>query len=181
MRNFTIPVKDKLKIQPWLVSDSQELFELVDANREMLQEWLIWVPQTKTQADIEEFILKCQKGYEKKSGMQMGLWDGEKLVGTIGLNNIDLGSKKASIGYWLSGHYQGKGAMTSATKALIDYAFDTLELNRIELKIASKNTKSRAVAERLGFQEEGTLRQDELLNGEYHDYVVYSLLREEYK
>ena len=161
-------------------SDIQELFDLVDANRELLQQWLIWVPETKNEADIENFILKCQKEYSKKTGMQMGLWDGEKLVGTIGLNNIDLVSKKASIGYWLSGNYQGKGAMTNAVKSLVDYGFDTLELNRIELKIANENFKSRAIAKKLGFQEEGILRQDEYLNGEYYDFIIYSVLRGEW-
>lgn len=179
MRKFIIPVKDNLRIQSWLESDAQKLFDLVDGNREMLQEWLIWVPQIKSEADIEAFIHKCQEEYSKKTGMQMGLWDEEKLVGTIGLINIDLTSNKASIGYWLSSDYQGNGTMTQAVKSLMAYSFDTLDLNRIELKIARKNSKSRSIAERLGFQEEGTLRQDEYLNGEYHDYVIYSFLRED--
>ncbi len=177
MRKIVIPVNDNLRIQSWLEADADELFNLVDQNREALQEWLIWVPQTKTKEDVDTFIAKCQKEYEKKIGFQMGLWDGDKLIGTVGLNNLDLTSKKASIGYWLSRTHQGKGSMTIATKALINYAFDSLELNRIELKIARKNIKSKSIAERLGFTKEGTLRQDEYLNGEYHDYDIYSLLK----
>lgn len=177
MRKIIIPIKDNLKIQSWLKADANELFLLVDKNRETLQEWLIWVPQTKTKEDIETFISKCQKEYEVNAGFQMGLWDEDELIGTIGLNNIELTSKKASIGYWLSKNHQGKGTMTKATKALIDYAFDTLDLNRIELKIASKNSKSKSIAERLGFKKEGTLRQDEYLNGEYHDYDIFSFLK----
>jgi len=177
MRKIVIPIKDNLKIQSWLETDADELFNLVDRNREILQEWLIWVPQTKTEKDIETFISKCQKEYERKTGFQMGLWDGDELIGTIGLNNLDLESKKASIGYWLSKTHQGKGAMTTATKALIDYAFSVLDLNRIELKIASKNSKSKSIAERLGFKKEGTLRQEEYLSSEYHDYDIFSILR----
>ena len=177
MRKIIIPIKDGLKIQSWLENDADELFLLVDKNRETLQEWLIWVPQTKTKEDIETFISKCLKEYEQKTGFQMGLWDGDKLIGTIGLNNLDLGSKKASIGYWLSKTHQGKGTMTLATKTLIEYGFDTLDLNRIELKIASKNSKSKSIAERLGFKKEGTLRQDEYLNGKYHDYDIFSFLK----
>jgi ribosomal-protein-serine acetyltransferase len=180
MREFIIPVKDNLKIQSWLKSDTQELFDLVDANREMLQQWLIWVPLTKSKTDIEEFIDKSQKEYSKKNGMQMGLWDQENLIGTIGLNNIDLVNNKASIGYWLSSDYQGKGAMAKAVKSLMAYGFDTLNLNKIELKIAKKNSKSKSIAERLGFQKEGLLRQDEYLNNEYYDYIIYSFLHEDW-
>jgi ribosomal-protein-serine acetyltransferase len=177
MRQYIIPVDNNLEIRSWIENDASILLDLVDSNREMLEKWLIWVPNTKTREDMASFILKCQKEYDKKAGLQMGLWNQDMLIGTIGLNNIDLVSNKASIGYWLSHDYQGKGAMTKAVKSLIDYGFKTLKLNRIELKIATKNIKSRAIAERIGFHEEGTLRQDEYLNGEYFDYEIYSILR----
>ncbi len=180
MRKVVIPITDTLKIQTWLKIDSEELFLLVDENRDILKEWLIWVPQIKTKKDIDIFIAKCQKEYEQKTRFQMGLWDGKKLIGTIGIGNLDIASKKASIGYWLSEDYQGKGIMTMATKAVLNYAFETLDLNRVELKIASKNSKSTSIAERLGFIKEGTLRQDEILNGEYHDYNIYSFLKSDW-
>jgi ribosomal-protein-serine acetyltransferase len=180
MRKYIIPVKNNLEMRSWIEGDTSVLFNLVDENRDMLQEWLLWAPDTKSEADTEKFIIKCIEEYSNKKALQMGLWDGDNLVGSIGLNNIDLVSKKASIGYWLSKNNQSKGAMTKAVSSLIDYGFEILDLNRIELKIAYKNTKSRAVADRLGFKEEGVLRQDEFLNGEYIDYIIYSVLYSEW-
>ena len=63
---------------------------------------------------------------------------------------------------------------------MIDHAFDKLELNRIEIRCAPENTKSRAVAKRLGFQREGLLGQHELLHGHYVDYVVYAILADDW-
>ena len=69
---------------------------------------------------------------------------------------------------------------TKAVKQFIDHAFNDLDLRKVEINVASSNFKSRAIPERLGFTEEGTIRNYEFLNGEYHDRVIYGMLKEEW-
>ena len=82
------------------------------------------------------------------------------------------------IGYWLSEKAQGKGIMTRAVKKLIAFAFEERGMNRIVIKCAVGNTKSKNIPKRLGFTYEGTERDGELLaGGIYTDIEVYSLLK----
>lgn len=99
----------------------------------------------------------------------------------IGLHNLDQVNKKAEIGYWIDGEYEGKGIITAACRALITYAFQDLELNRVAICAAAGNHKSRAIPERLGFQEERTAREGIFIKGKFHDLVYYSLLKREWE
>ena len=110
----------------------------------------------------------------------MGIWYEGQWVGSIGFHIWDKIDRKASIGYWLSEDFQGKGIITDSVRALIKYGFEQMNLNRIEVRCAVENTKSRAIPERLGFKNEGTCRQSEWLYDHLVDLVVYSLLAEEW-
>ena len=84
-----------------------------------------------------------------------------ELVGIIGTHQIHWINRTVSIGYWLGEGYQGKGIMTKACKAVIQYLFEECGLHRIEIRAAVDNQKSRRIAERLSFSLEGILRQCE--------------------
>ncbi|MNJ40026.1 putative ribosomal N-acetyltransferase YdaF [compost metagenome] len=71
--------------------------------------------------------------------------------------------------------------MTSSCKAVINYVFHELSLNRVEIRAAVQNSKSRAIPERLNFCNEGIIRQAEWLYDHYVDYVVYGMLKEDWK
>ena len=86
-------------------------------------------------------------------------------------------NKRTSIGYYLA--FQKKGIMTRCTKALIQYVYEEYDINRIEIRMSTKNKKSRAIPIRLGFTQEGIL-SDERVQGKFSNSYVYSLLREEY-
>jgi ribosomal-protein-serine acetyltransferase len=88
--------------------------------------------------------------------------------------------KEISIGYWLDEKYVGKGIMTKACIEFINYAFDVYKLNRVEIRCAEDNLKSRAIPERLGFTKEGIIRDGELLNDGYTNCIIYGLLRREW-
>jgi ribosomal-protein-serine acetyltransferase len=70
--------------------------------------------------------------------------------------------------------------MTEAVAALIGYAFDVWKLNRVEIRVAVGNRRSAAIPQRLGFREEGTLRQRERHGDSFKDIVVYSILAQEW-
>lgn len=84
--------------------------------------------------------------------------------------------RATSLGYWLAKAAQGKGLVTRGVSALLGLAFDEWKLNRVEIHAAPDNAPSRAVPERLGFTQEGVLRQVERIGDRYEDSVVYSLL-----
>jgi len=89
-------------------------------------------------------------------------------------------NRKTELGYWLDPEHRGRGIVTRSTARLTDYAFTDQDCNRVVLHCAVGNVKSRAVAERLGFVQEGILREAEWLNDHYVDLVVYSMLKSQW-
>ena len=122
-----------------------------------------------------------KKQFASNNGFQAGIWYKQNLAGMIGCHGMNFANKSTSIGYWLGEGYQGKGIMTKTTKALVEYLLTELNLNRIEIRCAENNYKSRAIPERLGFTNEGTLRETEWLYDHYVDHVVYGMLARQWK
>jgi ribosomal-protein-serine acetyltransferase len=104
----------------------------------------------------------------------------DKFVGLIGTKDTDVGNKKTEIGYWLSENHQHSGIMTNSCKVLINYLFDELSINRIQLKAAAENYKSRNIAERLGFTQEGIEKEGELHKRGFVDLIVFGLLKKDW-
>jgi ribosomal-protein-serine acetyltransferase len=94
----------------------------------------------------------------------------------VGSHSIDWLNRRSSIGYWLARDEQGRGTMTEAVRAHLDHAFGTWRLNRILIQAAVENARSRAIPERLGFREEGVLREVERVGDRMLDGVVYAML-----
>jgi len=93
---------------------------------------------------------------------------------------MDWANRAASVGYWLGEAHQGRGTMTKACSALTSHAFSGMGLHRIEIRCAVENRKSRAIPERLGFRNEGLIRDAEWLYDRFVDHVVYGMLETEW-
>jgi RimJ/RimL family protein N-acetyltransferase len=104
-----------------------------------------------------------------------------QLIGTLGFYGIDRENKRAIIGVDLMKKHWGKGLMTEALRALVKYGFEEMDLNRIEATSDPRNLRSLRLMERCSFKKEGVLRQRFFYKGSFHDDVVYSLLKEEWK
>jgi len=102
-------------------------------------------------------------------------------VGVIGFHDINHVHRFTSIGYWLSSDVQGRGIMTRACRALVQHALVDLGLNRVEIRAAVENCKSRAIPERLGFELEGAIRQAEWLHDHFVDHAVYGMLARDWR
>lgn len=102
-----------------------------------------------------------------------------KPIGTIGLYGIKPEDFRAVMGFDLLKEHWGNGYMTEAGKALIDYAFSEMGLNRIQASADADNKRSLAAIERMGFTREGIMRQKDFYKGAFHDDIVYSVLRNE--
>jgi len=160
---------------------AEPLYQLVKANRLHLREWLPWVDQMRSLDDFRKYINSCKQRYANHTEMGYVIMQNQVMIGRLGLHNIDLHNKSGSIGYWLGKEWVGKGIITRCCKAAIYEGFSNLHLNRIEIRAATANFKSQAIAERLGFKKEGIIRQGEFVNNAFIDLYVYSMLKEDWQ
>ena len=173
-------IDDKISLRPIELKDAERIFQLTDRHRDYLREWLPWVDGTKTIRDTKAVIKKMRKSQEEKKGMTFVILYDNEIVGITSFNSFDWHNKITYIGYWLAADYQGKGIMTKVVRALCNYAFIDLHLNRIEICAAVDNKKSRAIPERLGFKLEGIRRSAEWVNDRFVDHCIYGMLAEEW-
>lgn len=173
---FTYQINDDAELKLLSMDHDVALFKLVDENREHLRKWLPWIDRTVSVDDTREFLQIATRQFADNNGFQAGIWYKGEMAGVIGYHMVNWQHRHTSIGYWLGEKYQGKGLMTMACKAFIDHAFDGWGLNRIEIRCAEANYSSRAIPERLDFQEEGFIRCGEWLYDHFVDHVVYGLL-----
>ncbi|HEY3828087.1 MAG TPA: GNAT family protein [Solirubrobacteraceae bacterium] len=163
------------RLRPLQESDALELHALIDANRAHLARWMPWAA-SQTEADTIQFIRATRRQLAENDGFQAAVLSAELIVGVAGYHSVDWPNRATSIGYWLAADAQGRGTMTEAVTALVDHAFGTWKLNRVEIRIDVANRSSRAIPERLGFWREGTLRQAQRPGERYSDQVVYAVL-----
>ncbi len=102
-------------------------------------------------------------------------------IGSFTLWNLDLDSYMAELGYELNRKYWGRGIMNEALSYLVNWAFSTMGLNRMEACPLKKNLPSVKLLEKLGFHFEGNLRERVYFNGEFNDQLYYSILRDEWE
>jgi ribosomal-protein-serine acetyltransferase len=175
-----IRVDDEIFLRLHEPRHAEELFRLTDQNRDHLRPWMPWVDATMSPDDTRSFLRGVLEKLADGLEYNFAIIDGRALVGAIGLRVTD-DAREAEVGYWLSASAQGRGIITRATEALVRFAFEDLEMNRVVILCATDNARSCAVPERLGFTREGTLRQRDLIPGrEPRDQLVYSLLRSEW-
>ncbi|MCI1592819.1 GNAT family N-acetyltransferase [Heyndrickxia oleronia] len=177
---FIHKINDDLALKLIELKDSDRVFELTDTSRNYLREWLPWLDTTIKLEDTIGFINMCLKGFSENRSINTVILFKGNIVGVAGFNNINWSNKTAQIGYWLGEEYQGYGIMTRVAEALTEYAFKELALNKVEIRVAVGNKKSRSIPERLGFINEGCIRQAEWLYDHYVDHVVYGILSEEW-
>jgi len=175
-----IKISNSLKMVPLALSHAEELFSLVDLNRDYLHQWMGWLDKTTAVADVETFIKECDEQNEKGCGLQFVITEEDDICGILNFHRIDKMHNTGEIGYWLSQSHAGRGIMNLAVKELVRIGFRELNLNIIEMHCAEANVKSRAVPERLGFTYEATLRQREWLYSKYVNHAIYSMLASEY-
>ncbi len=157
------------------------LFTAVECERERLRAWLPWVDATHTEEDTLSFIRSVLEQFAENRGFAAGIWTGSRLVGTIGVHRIDWLNRRVEIGYWLGHEFEGRGIMADACRAVLTHLFDELELHRVEIRCAAGNVRSAALAGRLGFTLDGTLREAHWVNGQFHDLLVFGMLRQDWK
>lgn len=173
-----IKIDTELELKQLEKSDSIDIFNTIDNQREYLGKWLPFVESTKELSDTEKFTESVINAPEDRFEYIFTIRKQNNFIGLTGFKDTDKLNKKTEIGYWLSERYQKQGIVTRAVDKLCDFAFDQKGINRIQIKCAVGNTPSMNVAKRLGFKREGIERDGELLTGNiFTDLTVLSKLK----
>lgn len=163
------------------MSDAEELFAVIDRNRQYLREWMTFLDVTTSAERMKPFLEDSLSGYASGTSRRWALSVDGAIGGMIGLEQIAPQPRRAKIGYWQCHTLQGRGIVTAAVQALLRYGFEERNLHLIEIRAGVSNRKSRAVAERVGMSLDGVLRQREWLYDHYEDLCSYTLLAEEWR
>jgi ribosomal-protein-serine acetyltransferase len=155
-------------------SDALELQAVIEANREVLARWLPWAG-AQTLEDTLGFIRRTREQLAGNDGFQLAIVCGGKIAGVAGYREVDWNQRSASLGYWLAAQHQGRGTMTEVVRALVDHAVSGWDLDRVEIRAAVENKRSRAIPERLGFRFEGKMPEAEVIAGRRLENAVYAV------
>ncbi|HEX5617079.1 MAG TPA: GNAT family protein [Solirubrobacteraceae bacterium] len=160
---------DVIVVRSWRAEDADAVYEACQ-DLDMLQ-WLPRIPRPYTREDAEAFV----SGAIELGGPQFAIEKDGRVVGAIGLEVDD--NRTAHAGYWCLRAERGQGIVPRALRLLSRYAFDELDLGRVDLVTDPDNASSQRVAEKVGFTREGVLRSHLLHpDGRRRDSVMFSLL-----
>jgi [ribosomal protein S5]-alanine N-acetyltransferase len=159
--------------------DASALFE-VFSDPQVTRYWS--TPAWKERTDALRLIEEVRACFVRDELLQWGITRlaDDRLIGTCTLAHLDRTHRRAELGFALGSSHWGHGLAREAITRLLTFAFEELELHRIEADVDPRNTKSIALLERLGFRREGHLRERWHVNGEICDALLYGLLRTEW-
>ena len=168
----------RLLLRPFTQTDTDAIFA-VFSNPRVMRYWDS--PAWKERAQAERFIENSQRMEQEASGARLAIEHDGAIIGQCCLFKWNPTFRSAGIGYCLDDAAWGRGFATEAVGAMLRWAFDTLDLNRVQAELDTRNPASARVLEKLGFVREGTLREDCVVDDEVSDSWVYGLLRRERK
>ncbi|TDM07932.1 GNAT family N-acetyltransferase [Macrococcus lamae] len=181
MTIFKLAVDDHITlVQPELFL-AEDLFNVLDNNREHLREFLDFVDMTKEVSDERLYIKMMLEKQAAETGRLFLIYYDEQLVGTIDLHNIDRNNKKAEIGYWLDKNYNGRRITTKCVTKVCEIAFQYMRLNKLTIIAEVGNQGSNKVALNAGFTIVGTDKDDVYRNDQFCDMNRYALLKKDFK
>ncbi len=167
----------RLQLRPFTDADADGIFAL-HSNARVLRYWDS--PPWKDRSRAGRFIASCTQMEQEGTGARLAIEraaDGV-FIGWCGLMEWNADYRSAVLGYCLDEPAWGHGLATEAAGALLKWSFETLDLNRVQAETDTRNIASARVLEKLGFEREGTLRQNCIVNGDVSDSWVYGLLRQ---
>ena len=176
---------DHLILRIFEVEDTQEFFKQVRASYHSLSKYIHWTVETDTLEKMEQFVRTQRAKFFRREDLYYLVIKKESgaMLGYAGMHRIKQNSPGYELGYSLFEHAINKGYATEAARALVQLAFEQLNANRVAIVTQRENTRSRAVAERLGFQFELYKRHHEwnVAHTRLIDLAFYSLIRPEFE
>jgi len=177
-----LPLFEELRGQrvlarPYRLEDAEALYEAIEESRDHIRPWLPWADESLD--DVRDFIAHSMANWLLREDFGLSIWALESgiFLGGIGFHVRYWELPYFEIGYWLRKSAQGQGYITEAARLLTDALFEQLRAQRVEIRCNAQNTRSAAVARRLGFLQEGHLRHTrQNADGTPSDTLVFSLI-----
>lgn len=164
--------------------DAKALFEAIDASRDHLARWMPWATGHLSVDDSLRYIRRSHADWLLRTRFPVGIVvaDTGQLIGGSGLERIDWQVRHFEIGYWVRADAEGRGYVQETVHLLTTFAFTQLGANRVQIRMDPRNARSERVAQRAGFELEGTLHNILLdADGLPSDRQVYALTPESYR
>jgi len=170
---------ERVVVRPYQVEDAAALFEAIEESRKHIRPWMEWEAAHLSIDESHDFIAKSRAAWILRENMNVGIWGREdgRYLGGSGLHVQSWDTRYFEIGYWLRASAEGHGYMSEAVRLLTDFAFESLEETRVEIRCDARNVRSAGVAERLGFVHEAQLRNEAFAtDGTLRDTLIFSLI-----
>jgi RimJ/RimL family protein N-acetyltransferase len=166
-------------VREWSLDDHDELYQLVRSSIPELSLWLPWCHANYSKQDTVGWLNHCQRVWEANIEYPMGVFDTNTgaPVGGVGINKIDHVTRTANLGYWTGTPWINRGVAKYAAREAIDFAFDKLQLETMEIVVHPENVASRRVAEALGTTFHGIVKERLMFRGALIDAVIYKVCR----
>jgi RimJ/RimL family protein N-acetyltransferase len=170
----------RLLLRPFADTDSEAIYAL-QSNARVLRYWDS--PPWTDRARAAAFMAACRQIEQDGSGARFAIESVQTraFVGWCSMFRWNPVYRSLGIGYCLDEPAWGKGYATEAVGAMLHWAYDALDLNRVDAELDTRNAASARVLEKLGFEQEGLRREDCVVAGEVSDSWIYGLLRRDWK
>ena len=158
----------------------EDYFALIERNQGYLQAWIAVEAYEGLVETLRAYVKQRLLHFANSEGYHLGIWYQDALVEILDYRP-NWRNLTVELGYWLDASLQGKGIITQACRTMLRHAFEEHQVQKVVISCAIDNPRSRAVAERLGFLQEGILRQVVRLHDRSVDRVFYGLLKDEWR
>jgi len=172
-------VADRIRLRTINKSDLDQVFAIF-SDPKVMRYWS--TPPLESVDDVRALMKEIKTGNEEGSMLKWGvaLRSTDAVIGTVTLFHLELTQGRAEVGYAQAQAYWGHGYIHEALQALLTYAFEEMNLRRIEADVDPRNAASIKTLERLGFLREGFLRERWHVSGEIQDALFYGLLERQW-
>jgi ribosomal-protein-serine acetyltransferase len=176
--SFTELTDGELLLRPLQRTDREAMFEAVAESVAEVSQWLPWCHRGYAIAETDAFIESCITAWAQQTHFPLAIFDarsGQYLGGT-GVNHIERVNRLGNVGYWVRTSATRRGAASKAVRLVARFAFETLQLVRLEIVVRPENTPSRRAAEKAGAKLETIARNRIVQHGRAYDAALYSLI-----
>lgn len=171
-------------LRPPRAADYQPWAELRELSASYLQPWEpAWAEDDLTRPAFRRRLSVYAREMELETAWPFFIFAdaGETLVGAVTLSNIRRGvAESGTLGYWIGRPFAGRGHATAAVRAVLAFAFDTLDLHRVEASCLPANLPSRRVLQKSGFRQEGEARAYLKINGAWADHLLFGVVSDDW-
>ncbi|WP_329489921.1 GNAT family N-acetyltransferase [Kitasatospora sp. NBC_01246] len=178
---FAVPLADRAELRPLEPWQAAEFLTHMDRARDHMNPWITWAHRSTDLTSARATLQGYADRQAADAGRLYGIWLDGTLVGGTMFVSFDAVAGVAEIGVWTEPAGEGRGLVGAAVRHLVDYAFTTRGLHRLEWHTSPTNLRSRSLAQRLGMRLDGVLRESYLVNGVHQDSEIWSLLAHEWQ